>query len=66
MQPREQFIAWMAARFNERADAPMDEAIKYAAQVLDGADGPAWGDPDFDQTEEGAREMADTDMDYWE
>jgi hypothetical protein len=56
----------MAARFNERADAPMDEAIKYAAQVLDGADGPAWGDPDFDQTEEGAREMADTDMSYWE
>jgi hypothetical protein len=60
------FLRTMSRRYMQRArgihlDDAYDAAIAYISSLPD-----PFGDPAYEWTHEGAREMADDDMDYWE
>ena len=64
---RQQFIGWIADRFQERHATPLPrgEAEKYAADCLESfvdLDKIEFGHPDYDWGEDGAHAIADEEI----
>jgi len=61
------FIGWIADRFQERHVPPLerDDAVEMAAGCLEAfedMDGSAFGDPQYDWSEDAAHDMADEEI----
>lgn len=64
---REQFVGWIADRFQERHCTPLarGEAVEMASSTLEGfedMEGIKFGDPDFDWSADGASDLADEEI----